>query len=95
MLGWLRAERVCPAHVAMAAVATTVRGKHAVSSDDLYLPRCEAWMPAVVMVSGKFPSQLTAGGEELLNNMSCNERLRSSCEPSTKTHTASGWLNKI
>jgi len=33
-----------------------------------------------------FPSQLTAGGEEPFNNMSCNERLRSR-EPSTNTPT--------
>lgn len=50
-----------------------------------------SWYPA-----GKLPpGVLTAGGEEPFNNTNCNERLRSSCEPSTKTHTASGCLNKI
>ncbi|CAK6967510.1 Hypothetical predicted protein [Scomber scombrus] len=36
--------------------------------------------------AGNIPSQLTAGGEGPFNNMSCNERLRSSCEPSTKAY---------
>lgn len=82
-----------PAGVAMAAVAVKVRvlSLQMTSICRNAKRRCQpsSWYPA-----GNFPRQLTAGGEESLNSMSCNER-RSSCEPSTKTHTASGCLNKI
>lgn len=50
-----------PVCVAMAAVAAKVRGKGAVSSDDLYLPRCKARMPVVVMVSAeKLPQSVNS-----------------------------------
>lgn len=58
--------------------------KGAVSSDDLRLPQREAGcQPSSRYPAGNVPSQLTAGGEEPCNSMSCSER-RGSCEASTQ-----------
>lgn len=78
--GELHAERVC--------LLIKVRGRGAVSSDDPPFAagakhRCQ---PPSRYPVGNVLSQLTAGGEERLDDVSCSERLRSSCEPSTKTH---------